>query len=213
MITSPKPMTLEQVRDALRESEARNTYVVPTAMLGRWAEAIDAHLRAAMTLERQAFEKWITAPPFERGIERYGEQSAWPGNYQDYDTQIAWNGWQAAIEHLSRAAEPVGTLVVEPDKTNQYGKNAHVVLHDECMQRPIGAHPIYTHPSEDARDAQRYRWFRDNHYRWNAPYFDDGRWYVPTGERAGGLQIQDAISYETMDAAIDAAMAKENGNG
>ncbi|MDE2469169.1 MAG: hypothetical protein KGL35_10630 [Bradyrhizobium sp.] len=72
-------------------------------------------------------------------------------------TQFTMRKWRAAIEaHLASAsAEAVGTLVVEPDNTNQYGKNAHVVLHDECMYCTIGRHALYTHPAQDARDEWR----------------------------------------------------------
>lgn len=46
---------------------------------------------------RAAFEAWISAPPYEREIERFGEGSAWPGNYRDIDVDLAWNAWLDAM--------------------------------------------------------------------------------------------------------------------
>jgi hypothetical protein len=43
---------------------------------------------------RAAFEKWITAPPFEHSIARHGPDSGWTGNYRSYDVQLAWCAWQ-----------------------------------------------------------------------------------------------------------------------
>lgn len=56
------------------------------------------------TDELQAeFEAWISAPPFEHMCDKNGECSAWPGTYKRYETEIAWEAWQAA--HASRDAE------------------------------------------------------------------------------------------------------------
>lgn len=45
---------------------------------------------------RTAFEAWISAPPFEHMCDRNGEDSAWPGTYKRYETELAWEAWQAA---------------------------------------------------------------------------------------------------------------------
>ena len=48
---------------------------------------------------RAEFEAWITAPPFERCIDRYPEgpdKYAWPGAYEDLCTDLAWQAWQEA---------------------------------------------------------------------------------------------------------------------
>lgn len=60
--------------------------------------------------ERQRFEAWITAPPYERGegVGRYpddGETAAWPGHYVDYQTQLAWEAWQQAGAAAGRDAD------------------------------------------------------------------------------------------------------------
>jgi hypothetical protein len=46
---------------------------------------------------RAAFEAWISAPPYEREVERFGENSAWPGNYRELDVDLAWCAWSAAM--------------------------------------------------------------------------------------------------------------------
>ncbi len=47
-------------------------------------------------MSREEFEKWISSPPFERGITRMHEKSAWPGSYRPLDVDLAWQAWQAA---------------------------------------------------------------------------------------------------------------------
>ena len=46
---------------------------------------------------RAAFEAWISSPPYEREVQRFGENSAWPGNYRELDVDLAWCAWSAAI--------------------------------------------------------------------------------------------------------------------
>lgn len=49
--------------------------------------------------ERERFEAWITAPPFEQTITRNSddpETTAWPGQYRLYGVQLAWEAWQQA---------------------------------------------------------------------------------------------------------------------
>lgn len=46
---------------------------------------------------RAAFEAWITAPPFEREVSRWPDDPSkygWPGNYRDYEVELAWTAWQ-----------------------------------------------------------------------------------------------------------------------
>lgn len=47
-----------------------------------------------MSVERDAFEAWISQPPYEHTCERHGEESAWPGQYREYSTELAWEAWQ-----------------------------------------------------------------------------------------------------------------------
>jgi hypothetical protein len=61
---------------------------------------------------RAAFESWITAPPLEQWISRMGPDNAWPGQYQVYAVQLAWEAWQAATHRrdVSQKCEKVNTL-------------------------------------------------------------------------------------------------------
>jgi hypothetical protein len=73
-------------------------------------------------MTRAAFEAWISAPPFEREVKRFGENSAWPGNYRKLDVDLAWCAWSAAMALASQrvrqleaaeegAAEAFGVVV------------------------------------------------------------------------------------------------------
>jgi len=80
--------------------------------------------------------------------------------------------------------------------------------------------PLYSQESVTAlqaeieslrKDAERYRWLRDNPEHESAPYFDGSKWCVPcmtsgAGGFGGGVGEH---RYETLDAPIDAAIAKE----
>ena len=46
--------------------------------------------------ERALFEAFITAPPFEREVGRWEESDnvAWPGQYLEYEVELAWCAWQ-----------------------------------------------------------------------------------------------------------------------
>jgi hypothetical protein len=45
--------------------------------------------------EREAFEAFITRPPFERRTHRLGGFSSWAGHYVEYMVQLAWEAWKA----------------------------------------------------------------------------------------------------------------------
>ena len=50
-------------------------------------------------MSREAFEKWISQPPYEKDITKYPDDpefAAWPKCYRDISVQIAWDAWQAA---------------------------------------------------------------------------------------------------------------------
>lgn len=50
-------------------------------------------------MNRQAFEIFISSPPFEKGIERFPADSAkypWPGAYRDITVELAWECWKEA---------------------------------------------------------------------------------------------------------------------
>lgn len=78
---------------------------------------------------RAAFEAWISAPPFEREVERFGENSAWPGNYRELDVDLAWCAWSAAMatarERCAKAVEAVPPHQWV-DGSDQWGRPCHV---------------------------------------------------------------------------------------
>jgi len=53
--------------------------------------------------DREEFEAWVTAPPFERIVTRHGEASAWPGNYKYYEVEFAWCAWKDSRDKLRAA--------------------------------------------------------------------------------------------------------------
>lgn len=61
--------------------------------------------------ERRDFEAHFSTSPFEWEFHRHGEDSAWPGNYQQYEHQCAWEAW------LARAALQSQTT---PNQTKQW---------------------------------------------------------------------------------------------
>ena len=44
-------------------------------------------------LVRARFEQWISSPPFERDVNRFGDGSYKPGRYRDLDVDLAWCAW------------------------------------------------------------------------------------------------------------------------
>lgn len=62
-------------------------------------------------MSRAQFETWISAPPYERSIERQGDNGSWPGQYRSYETQAAWESWQESAKHEREACiEDVRTV-------------------------------------------------------------------------------------------------------
>ena len=51
---------------------------------------------------RAEFEELIKSSPFEHMCDRNGDNSAWPGHYKRYETQLAWDVWQAAKERYEQ---------------------------------------------------------------------------------------------------------------
>jgi len=55
---------------------------------------------------RQAFEAFITAPPFDLGIGRFDDRGAWPGSYRSHDVDLAWLAYsEATAAERERCAE------------------------------------------------------------------------------------------------------------
>jgi len=67
-------------------------------------------------MTREAFEAFISAPPFEMPIERFDDRSAWPGGYTELEVDLAWQAYQAATDAaLERAAEVCDEQAKEPE--------------------------------------------------------------------------------------------------
>ncbi len=45
---------------------------------------------------RETFEAWMGSPPYEREVERLGDDSAWPGSYVDLAVDLAWLAYSEA---------------------------------------------------------------------------------------------------------------------
>lgn len=56
---------------------------------------------------RDGFEAWIQKPPFERVFKRLSDESAWPGQYQPYEIELAWEAWQASAKQHNDFARRV----------------------------------------------------------------------------------------------------------
>jgi len=49
-----------------------------------------------MSQERKAFEAWITAPPFERSVDRWGWGNS---EYKEHEVNIAWCAFLEGAKH------------------------------------------------------------------------------------------------------------------
>ena len=62
-----------------------------------------------MDENRQAFEAWISASPYERSTKRLHDDSSWPNQYADYHVQLAWEAWQKSREQAAQSGGETGT--------------------------------------------------------------------------------------------------------
>lgn len=57
---------------------------------------------------RKDFEAWITAPPYEKSTATIAGGGMWPGQYVNYEVQLAWEAFAAArreVETVTRERE------------------------------------------------------------------------------------------------------------
>ena len=55
--------------------------------------------------DRARFEAWISASPYERSVDRWAddeESCGWPGQYKDYEAELAWCAWKEAISQSGK---------------------------------------------------------------------------------------------------------------
>ena len=100
---------------------------------------------------RDAFEAWITAPPYERSAERnplthlQPGASDWQGQYADYQVQLAWEAWQESARrfeaavgfrrqgltlHLYRTTDGLRQAMVDGTPSTQWCWLDGIVLHE-----------------------------------------------------------------------------------
>ena len=56
--------------------------------------------------QREEFEAWITAPPYERSVAKYYGPDYLAGEYRSDDVDLAWLAWQAATERALKLPQP-----------------------------------------------------------------------------------------------------------
>ena len=82
---------------------------------------------------RKAFEAWATAAPRGWGARRYmSSEMPWPGEYQEYRVQCAWEAWQDAC-----AAEREACAIVCRERAERFESAAQRAdargAHDEAV--------------------------------------------------------------------------------
>lgn len=81
-----------------------------------------------MMTSREAFEAFISAPPFEMPTERFDDRGAWPGGYTELEVDLAWQAWKAATDAaLERAAGLAKFLAHNPSEI-QTGSSRQGIL-------------------------------------------------------------------------------------
>ena len=51
---------------------------------------------------RDEFEEIFSASPYGYSVERFSEDAAWPGQYIEPDTALAWHAWKASREQMKQ---------------------------------------------------------------------------------------------------------------
>jgi len=83
---------------------------------------------------REAFEKFVSSPPFDRCVSRVPDDPdtfAWPGSYHDINVDLAWNVWkESALQQRRNLKEVVLHGADSPPETHQYVefRRAHTIV-------------------------------------------------------------------------------------
>jgi hypothetical protein len=73
-----------------------------------------------MTNSRQRFEAWAKDRPREFDLDIQTDMGAWPGQYDDYNVQCAWEAWQAAEAEAARhCVDHINGLSIIGDRSAQ----------------------------------------------------------------------------------------------
>jgi hypothetical protein len=93
---------------------------------------------------RQSFEQWITAPPFERSINRHGPDKAWPGHYCEYEVQLAWEAYERGAASNSTCIRLYMSDIDKSALEKHDGKTGIVLYVTPADGLPHGAtHAVY----------------------------------------------------------------------
>jgi hypothetical protein len=52
--------------------------------------------------QREAFETWVASRHASSLRFAFDDTDNYPGHYKNYSVQLAWEAWQAAIEHAKK---------------------------------------------------------------------------------------------------------------
>ena len=102
-------------------------------------------------MSREAFEQWISSPPYEHSIKKYPDdasKAAWPNCYRDITVQIAWDAWRER-ERQFMQTDQMPVVWARPDDIRAtmiatIGERAEVAPDKE----PGFTVPLYTHPEQ-----------------------------------------------------------------
>lgn len=103
--------------------------------------------------DREAFEAFITAPPFERSVSRFDDRGAWPGSYINYETDLAWKAWQAATDAALSAPATAPEPVAWMSPKRFYRTRAMALTNGEQLIEPLYLYPPATAPEPSWHDA------------------------------------------------------------
>ena len=68
-------------------------------------------------MTREAFEAFISAPPFEMPTERFDDRGAWPGGYTELEVDLAWQAWKAATDAAHGEIDKLQAQLVRQQKS------------------------------------------------------------------------------------------------
>lgn len=182
-------------------------------------------------MSREAFEKAISAPTFERSVKRFPndhDKFAWPGDYRDPAVSLAWHMWREAAALLERERKRADDAEAECAKAEKLWKAESIRAEraettNGGLQRAgeillARADKAETRFAECERDAQigaaiqRAAGVLPEHYSL-AVWVERGAGWVtlvdPNGKDRGFDVDSDNRLAAEIDAAIDAAMKTE----
>ena len=98
-------------------------------------------------LLREQFEKWITAPPFEKSVSRFPTtpSAAWWGAYRDYTVHLAWDAWKESARITAALSEKDegGLKMHDPEGQRRCGfPPDDVIVDSETVYNVSDAQPL-----------------------------------------------------------------------